>query len=152
MDNWTLGISSSNGAELEIAANSEEIDLADIFGHPSSKTIQSREIEYYHRQSTRKPTFFKAKKLVVQNDKQEMFLNQLNNERLNQREWAANFFECEFDTDTKNVAFNVPNNNQIALLDMLPADELNPNTALLYFRWEDANLVDIEKLFPIYGT
>ena len=35
---------------------------------------------------------------------------------------------------------------------MLQANELNPNTALLYFKWADANLDDIEKLFLVYGS
>ena len=43
-------------------------------------------------------------------------------------------------------------NPQASILDMLQANELNPNTALLYFRWSDANLDDIEKLFTAYGN
>jgi hypothetical protein len=43
-------------------------------------------------------------------------------------------------------------NAQGFYLDMLQCNELNPNTALLYFKWVDANLDDVEKLFGAYGN
>jgi hypothetical protein len=43
-------------------------------------------------------------------------------------------------------------NAQACFLDMLQSNELNPNTALSYFKWADANLDDIEKLFGSYGN
>jgi len=148
---WTLAISGSEKGELEIATDKENFGLLDIFGHHSSKTIQSKDIDYYHREAKRKPTFFKAKKLVVQEDKAEYFISELLQQRLNQNEWAAEFFEYDFQCDPVYMP-QIRSNEQAGILDMLQANELNPNTALDYFRWIDANMDDIEKLFTDNGA
>lgn len=49
----------------------------------------------------------------------------------------------------QNLAAATDANNAVALT--LPPNELNPNTALLYFKWADANVDDVEKLFNQYG-
>jgi hypothetical protein len=41
---------------------------------------------------------------------------------------------------------------QDSILDMLGANELNPNKALHYFKWAEANMDDVEKLFISYGN
>lgn len=143
---WTLAISGSDKGELEIATDKDNFGLLDIFGHHSSKTVQSKDIDYYHREPKRKPGFFKAKKLVVQEDKTELFISELLQQRLYQNEWAAEFFEYDFQCDPVYVP-QIRNNEQAGVLDMLQANELNPTTALSYFRWVDANTDDIEKLF-----
>lgn len=148
---WTLAIGSSEKAELEIATGAENYGLVDIFGHSAAKTIQSKDIEYYHREPKRKPSFFKAKKLVVQNEKLDIFIDELINQRIYQSEWASNFYEQEVLHDPVHYSTHITSNSQINVLDMLPCNELNPNTAPLYFRWADANLDDIEKLFLNYG-
>jgi len=149
--NSTLVIASNTGAELEIASDTENFGLVDIFGHHTAKTIQSREIEYYHREEKRKPSFFKAKKLIVQDEKLEVFISDLITKAMNTSEWANNFFEYEFHHDAIYYP-PIKQNTQASLLDMLQANELNPNTALLYFKWSDANLDDVEKLFQSYGN
>ena len=149
---WTLAISSSDEGELEIATDSENFGLVDIFGDASSKTIQSKDIEYYHREDKRKPTFFKAKKLVVQDEKLETFISELISERIGKKEWADDFFDYDFEHDAQAYAPRVSPNVQISFLDMLQANQLSPNTALLYFRWVDANLDDVEKMFLSYGN
>lgn len=148
---WTLAISGSDKGELEIATDTENFGLLDIFGHQSSKTIQSKDIEFYHREPKRKPSFFKAKKLVVQEEKMEVFISELLQQQLFQNEWATGFFEYEFQCDPVYMP-QLRTNEQAGVLDMLQANELNPNTALSYFRWVDANTDDIEKLFLAYGT
>ena len=148
---WTLAIASSEKAELEIATDSENFGLVDLFGHHSAKTVQSKDIEYYHREADRKPGFFKAKKLVVQEERTEVFISELINQRKNQNEWARDFFDYDFHLDPVYTS-HVPTNAQASVLDMLQANELNPNTALRYFRWADANLDDVEKLFWTYGN
>ncbi|AEV32664.1 hypothetical protein Oweho_1676 [Owenweeksia hongkongensis DSM 17368] len=150
MDNWTLAVSSSKGAELEIATDSENVELADIFGDASSKLIQSKNLEFYHRQNSRKPTFFKAKKLVIKNEKLELLIAQLYNDSLHHSEWAENFFDRNFDTQSSNFPFNISSNYPLELLNMLHSNEFNPNSALQYFKWEDANLDDFEKLFSTH--
>jgi hypothetical protein len=148
---WALAIASSGHAELEIATDTENFGLVDIFGHPSARTIQSKDIEFYHRESKRKPGFFKAKKLVVQEEKLDVFISELLHQRYDQNEWASSFYEYDFSYDPVYTP-QIRGNAQASVLDMLGANELNPNTALLYFRWADANLDDIEKLFLDYGS
>jgi hypothetical protein len=147
---WTLAISGSEKGELEVATDSENFGLVDIFGHHSAKTIQSKEIEYYHREEHRKPSFFKAKKLAVQDEKLEVFISELIGQMTDRDTWASGFFEYEFYNDSSFTP-QIPVAAQAGLLDMLQASQLNPNTALLYFKWADASLDDIEKLFLVYG-
>jgi len=148
---WTLAISGSDKGELEIATDSENFGLVDIFGHHKAKTIQSKEIDYYHREPHRKPVFFKAKKLVVQDERIETFISDLINQMNDKNEWASEFYDYDFYYDQPHSS-DVPNHANACLLDMLQANELNPNTALLYFKWEESNLDDIEKLFIPYGN
>lgn len=147
---WTLAIAGAEKAELEIATRSDNFGLVDIFGHHEAKTVQSRDIEYYHREHKRKPCFFKAKKLVVQDNKLDVFINELIHAQENRNQWAGDFYDYDFHYED-GYSTDIPTYARASLLDMLPANELNPNTALLYFKWSDANLDDIEKLFAPYG-
>ncbi|MBC8053120.1 MAG: hypothetical protein H7Y13_08645 [Sphingobacteriaceae bacterium] len=148
---WTLAISGSDKGRLEIATDSENFGLVDIFGHPSAKTIQSEDIEFYQRETKRKPSFFKAKKLAVQDDKVENFISDLIYQSQSVNEWASTFYDYSFDFES-NYSPPIQRNAQASVLDMLKSNDLNPNTALLYFKWADANLDDIEKLFITYGA
>lgn len=148
---WTLAISGSQKGELELATEVENFGLMDLFGHESARTIQARDIEYYHRESEKKPTFFKAKKLVVKQDKLEVFISELIYNQRTHASWVIDFFDYNFSTKNIYESNNIIN-SQSCLLDMLQANELNPNTALLYFDWTDANSDDIEKLFSVYGN
>ncbi|MDR7211096.1 hypothetical protein [Flavobacterium piscis] len=147
---WTLAISGSKNGELEIAIDTENFGLVDIFGHSSSKTIQSKDIEYYNRQSERKPSFFKAKKLVEQNETVQVFIDELIYQRILLNKWGKDFYKYNLNSSHEHDAA-ILNNAQISILDLLPSNQLNPNTALLYFKWADASLDDIEKLFVNYG-
>ena len=147
----TLAIASSYSAELEIASDKENFGLVDLFGDSNTKTIQSKDIEYYHQEINRKPTYFKAKKLVVQDEKLSFFISNLISNYENSSDWARDFFEYNFYYDTVYSPQIKCNNAQACFLDMLQSNELNPNTALLYFKWADANLDDVEKLFRNYG-
>ena len=148
---WTLAIAGDHNAELELIADNEGPGLFDVFGHFNSKTLIAKDLEYYHREPNRKPTFFKAKKLVVQEDRLDIFISELIANRQFQNEWARGFYKYEFHYDDDYVP-EVHAHAQTSILDMLQANELNPNTALLYFKWGDANLDDIEKLFINYGN
>lgn len=146
MSHWTLAIAGADKAELEIATEDNNFGLVDIFGFESAKTIQSKDIEFYHRESGRKPVFFKAKKLVVQDDKMEIFISELISQATGKTDWAGSFFDYEFNLE--NDYFPASHGHaRDNVLDMLQANQLNPNTALQYFKWSDANLEDIEKLF-----
>jgi len=148
---WTLAIASSGNAELEIATDTDNFGLVDIFGHSSARTIQSKEIEYYHRQPNRKPIFYKAKKLAIQDEKMEKLASDIVARRLNQDEWAIGFYDYDFQSD-ETYSSHHPGSYNINILDLLRANELNPNTALMYFKWVDTSLDDIEKLFFNYGS
>ncbi|WP_264537880.1 hypothetical protein [Flavobacterium sp. N1736] len=150
--NTTLAISGEANAELELVSDVENFGLVDIFGHDSTKTIQSKDIDYYHRETKRKPSYFKAKKLAVQDEKLSYFISDFVNKSNNSSEWTDSFFGSNFHSDTDYSPQMIFQNAQGHFLDMLQSSELNPNTALLYFKWVDANLDDIEKLFTNYGN
>jgi hypothetical protein len=148
---WTLAISSSSHGELEVAIESDNFGLVDVFGHANSKTIQSKDIEYYNRESERKPSFFKAKKLVEQNETLPVFIDKLIYQRAQLNIWGKNFYKYNLNYNQDHEVAQL-NNAQLSILDLLPGNQLNPNTALLYFKWADATLDDIEKLFVNYGS
>jgi hypothetical protein len=151
-EHWTLAIAGSDKAELEIATESENFGLVDIFGDVSAKTIQAREIEFYHREEKRRPSFFKAKKLVVQPEKLDVFISQLLSDQSKIPSWANNFYQYDFYHDELSYATPVTTNAKASVLDMLQANQLNPNTALQYFSWTNAGLDDVERLFGKYGN
>ena len=151
-DSWTLAISGSDKGELEIATESESFGLVDLFGDANAKTVQAREIEFYHREVNKKPTFFKAKKLIVQPQKLDIFISELITSRLGTSAWVNDFYDYDFFCEPSELTSPFPRNAQACVLDMLQANQLNPNTALLYFAWSDASLDDVEKLFITYGS
>ena len=146
---WTLAISEEEKAELEIANQQEDFGLVDIFGHHETKTISSKDIGYHHFENKRVPRFFKAKKLAVQNDKLDIFVANLIQEQKNKDNWALDFFDEDY-ANSDHVSSVGFGNVDSGSLDMIPAKDLNPNTVLNYFKWDDANLDDIQKLFLSY--
>ena len=152
VENWSLAISSSKDGELEVATDAENFGLVDIFGHASVKTIQSKDIEYYNRESARKPSFFKAKKLITQNESLEILVEQLIYQRATQNDWKLDFYQSgQYHQEDYHQTPFKPSNAQINILDLLPNNQLNPNTALQYFKWANATLDDVEKLFVSNG-
>ncbi|GAB2808531.1 hypothetical protein [Ferruginibacter profundus] len=151
VSDWALAVAGSDKAELEIATESENFGLVDIFGHLAAKTIQSKDIEYHHREDKRKAIFFKAKKLAIQDDKAEIFINQLISRAEGYEEWAAGFYDCDLQMD-KVYTRHRPQYTREGVLDMLQANQLNPNTALQYFKWAGTSMDDIEMLFTVYGS
>ena len=147
---WTLAIAGSKEAELEIGTN-EFDNFVDFFGLSSTFTIRSKDIEYYNREPQGRSIFFKAYRLQVKSDKKEAFVSEFIRSRAEDSEWASSFFDYDFKCDTMEYSPLTSNYNQINHLDMLQANQLNPNTALSYFRWEQAGLQDLEKLFMTYA-
>ncbi|WP_130735394.1 hypothetical protein [Flavobacterium sp. J27] len=143
---WTLAIAGAKNGELEIAMETENFGLVDLFGHHNSKTIQSKDIDYYNRQKERKPSFFKAKKLIEQDEKLPVFINELIYQRSLIKQWGNTFYTYDLDSNhDHDVA--LLNNAQISILDLLPGNQLNPNTALQYFKWTDTSLDDVALFF-----
>jgi hypothetical protein len=149
--NWTLAVAGADLAELEIATDAENFGLVDLFGHESSRTIQAKDIECYQREEKRKPSFYKAKKLVVRAEKMENLITDLVGQWRAHNEWARMFYTYDFDDDLQ-YHTEVGAYAQGNLLDLLQPNELNPNTALLYFKWAEASLDDVEKLFVNDGA
>lgn len=151
LSDCTLAVAGASKAELEIATESENFGLTDIFGHGSAKTIQSKDIEYYQRFEKRRPLFFKAKKLEVQNERLEIFINDLLYMTQGYEAWAKDFYDYGFEFDNtfhpQKMQFE-----KAGVLEMLQANELNPATALQYFKWADTSMDDVEKLFAVYGN
>lgn len=143
---WTLAVSGAKNGELEIAIENENFGLVDIFGLENSRTIQSKDIEFYHRQNERKPSFFKAKKLKEQDEKLSVFINELIYQRSVIKQWGQKFYTYPF-AQSEDYDLAQIHNNQISILDLLPGNQLNPNTALLYFKWADTSLDDVELFF-----
>lgn len=148
---FTLAVACSKDAELEMATEAESFGLVDIFGHPESKTIQSKDIEYFHRQLTPKPLFCKAKKLTVRESNTGAFVHRLMPQPIYAAgpENAYPYAEPGYEPDEFPMMSPYA---QESVLEMLQANELNPNTALQYFTWTDASLDDVEKLFLTYGN
>lgn len=149
---WTLAVGGSENAELEIASEGENLGLFDILNASNSKTIQARDIEFYNKEENKKPSFFKGKKLIVREDKMEVFISDLVANYKGKSSWASSFFEYDF--YNKDLGFSTSFNTHLytSVLDMLQSNQLNPNTCLDYFRWADMNLDDVEKLFLSYGN
>lgn len=149
-ESWTLAISNKHKAELEIATEQDSFGLLELFGLRNSKTIQSKDLEYYNQVVKRKPNFFKAKKLSVQDEPLHEFISNLINQRMGVYEWANHFFDYNFEYESNNYPAQVSRNAGACMLDMLGSGELTPNTALRYFRWVDTSLNDVDLLFNAY--
>ncbi|WP_186755632.1 hypothetical protein [Echinicola salinicaeni] len=149
MNDWTLAVAGAKNAEMVFSLESKKLKLADIFSNEPLKPIQTRDIEYYHRNSKRIPNFFKAKKLDIQSTSQASFISEFMNKRQGHHEWAKDFYEVHLDSNYDDFADS--NIEKVNILDILTANQLNPNTALTYFTWVDTNLDDIEKLFVQAG-
>ncbi|WP_293304920.1 hypothetical protein [Pedobacter sp. UBA5917] len=148
--NWTLAVSGAASAELEIVTAEENFGLNDIFGHVSSKTIQSKDIEFYQREEGGKPSFYRAKKLLIKDDKSEALVADHIAKEQGHHEWAKAFYKSDFHSNNEYLN-DQSAYLQVNMLDLLRPGELNPNTALLYFSWADMSLDDLEKLFISYG-
>ena len=145
LSEWTLAISGSDKGELEIATDAENFGLVDIFGHESTKTIQSKDIEYFHRENKRRPSFFKAKKLALKDEMLERFLSIFDEDADGKQEWAKELYGYEFDLEGSYTSR--AKMTPAAVLDMQKAGDLHPASALNYFKWVETNLDDVEKFF-----
>jgi len=143
----TLAIAGESGAELELVTDDENFGLVDIFGHASTRTIQCKDIEYYHRETKNKPSYFKAKKLAVHEEMLTSFVINFIDKVHTADEWEIPLFGSTFHNEIDYSRQILRQHAQGHFLDTLRSIELNPNTAPLYFTWSDANLDDVEKLY-----
>lgn len=148
---WALAIAGSKKAELQIASESEGVSFEDLFGHISATVVRRKDIAFFHHEKARKPVFFKAKKLAVQDERLEVFISELVYKQLDWNGWINSFYSPALYHDSLPVP-QMPAHAQAGLLNMLQCGELNPNTALQYFKWVDTGLDDVEQLFVNYGN
>lgn len=147
---WVLAIAGSKKAELEMSSEVEDLAFEDFFEHVSAKAVRMKEIDFFHHEKHRKPVFFKAKKLAVQDERMEVFISELIYQRMEWNHWISSFYSPDLYHDPL-PAPHLPGHAPINVLDMLQCGELNPNTALQYFKWTDTTLDDVEQLFVNYG-
>ena len=60
--------------------------------------------------------------------------------------WTNTYFGATFGLDTSHDFVNNLMVQNLDVLDLLPPNALNPNTALSFFEWTDMNMSDVEKL------
>ena len=140
-------LAGSPKGELELMTKTENSDLVDLFGSSDTKTVQSKDIEYYQRDVNRNLNFFKAKKLTVRDDQNEPLIADLLKDNVDGEKWLHIFMDEKVEFNPAEDASRLSNMNQLNILDKLQANQLNPNTALSYFTWNNADLDDIEQLF-----
>jgi hypothetical protein len=148
---WSLAIAASSGAELELISEAPAMGQRHVFNDILSNMVLSRDLECFIRSDAKMPSFFKAKKLVVHEVRQDYIISQLIARQLDYGGWANSFFDGQFNTTNEPSDYRSAQSG-ISILDLLQANQLNPNTALQYFRWADANLDDLEKLFIAYDN
>lgn len=128
LDNWTLAISGAADAELELSAQTSTNDFFDLLAEQSCRAQQSRDIATFERHIGPSCFFFKGKKLVLRDHKEEQFIRQTldQRERYNQQT-LANWLNTD-------------------MINRVESNELNIATCLEFFDWVDLNLDDVEKL------
>lgn len=151
LDDWTLAIAGAENAELEIATEATSYGLVDIFGDNSAKTIQSRDLEFYDRSKNRHSCFFKAKKLIVNDDQIEVFITDYLRRKSEHQTWAKSFYPYDFHQEDDHFSDANVFQAKASVLDLLQGNQLNPNTALSYFSWTNTDMDDIETLFRGYA-
>lgn len=147
MSDWTLAIAGKENAELEIATDSNQGIVGNIFGLPNTKTNQSKYMEYYHQETKRIPSFFKASKLVIKDDVQDDMMRNIISSNESQKDWADNFFDVDMHYTRTSGNLGECRTPGTICLDMLKVNQLNPSTSLNYFAWRGLNMDDIEELF-----
>lgn len=144
LDQWMLAVANSREAELELRVQMQE-NGPDLFGHVDAKALYAKHIECYKRGSRTSLPFFKAKRLSARDTRNSLAsIDAISSENALVG-WANDAFDFDFRIEDQ---LSAPKKySQIAFIDQLRANELNPTTALEFFHWTDFNLDDIENLF-----
>lgn len=142
---WTLAISGRRDAELELVSDSENASLVDIFGVKGTKAIQSKGIDIYENKSGRTPNFFKAKKLVIRDDKQGVGFDRILKAENEIHGWAKEFYDYSFDLDPPFIGQHHSEYFLTNAIDMLVGTAVDIKNALEHYKWVDASLDDVMK-------
>lgn len=143
-DEWSLAIAGKPGAEMELATSQDDETLVNIFASEGVKTIQTKNIAIHEQVKKKKPVYFKAKKLAMRQEGLLDLKQSIANLSEGRDNWAFNNLneKYHFDIGTNCTPRFMQNN--IKLLDMIPSNQISPNNALLFFRWDDFGLDDIK--------
>ncbi|MBV1873602.1 MAG: hypothetical protein KUG80_02410 [Gammaproteobacteria bacterium] len=128
MADWGLVIAAKSGAKLETSAQIRTTDSFDLLNHHSCMVEQSNDIESFEKSNECTNNFFRAKKLVLSDQKKEHFTRQV-------------LRNC--DGSFKSRSADWLNTD---LLNRVEANELNLANCLEFFDWVDVSLDDVEKL------
>jgi len=128
VDHWGLAIAGADGAQLEFAAQTDAADYFAALSHHSAIARHSRHIAVFEKSAAQPGYFFKAKKLVLSDKKNEQLLEQmLQADEPLEAEPLANWLSAD-------------------LLNRVRLNELNAANCLDYFDWVDMSLDEVEKL------
>ncbi len=150
-EHWSLVVSGQYDAELELTSDKNSMYLLDLFGDLSIEATRTKGIELYERHVGRSPSFFKAKKLALNEKVADDHYRRSMSDGVHIPAWAVEFFDYDFDFElnkAESVEQAIPKYRTAVsdqLLDLVISLDVNLKNALTNFKWVDANLDDIMK-------
>ena len=128
VNHWGLIIAGADDAQLELTAEIAEADYFALLSHQTAMAQQSRHIAAFEQSAGRPGYFFKAKKLVLSDQKKDQLISQMLQQNVPlEADELANWLNTD-------------------LLNRVRLNELTAATCLGYFDWADVTLDDVEKL------
>lgn len=126
MRHWGLAIAAHADAELHLLAESERSTC--LFDAENCQMTDSRYLSEYQHHQDRPLYFFRAKKLVLSAKKHDEYLAEmLHNDGVMQTSYHKNWL-------------------QTSLLNLASSNELNINTCMDFFDWQEVGLDEVVKL------
>ncbi len=128
------GVLMAEKAEAKFAISSEVAE-ADYFHwlHESARIESSEHLRITQQRKPQDPSFFKAKKLIINEKKKDSFIR-----GLYERQKVVG--------DGKTGSYSLANWLKTDLLNLVVVNELNPATALEFFDWTNMTLDDLKGL------
>jgi len=128
MDNWGFASANQPTAELEVLAQTKRREWYELISHETCRIEQSKGIDNIARENELPAYFFKAKRLVISDQKREQFLRDIVLEQALMTPQALSNWLRE------------------DLTNRFDATEINLANGLSFFDWVDTNLDDVAKL------
>ncbi len=129
---WGVLMAEKAGGKLAVSSEEAEPDFFHLF-HESARIEKSEHLRITQQRQPPDPSFFKAKKLVMNEKKKEAFIG-----GLYERQKAVGV--------EKTGSYSLANWLKSDLLNLVVANELNPATALEFFDWTNMTLDDLKGL------
>ncbi len=118
--------------KLVVSSEVEEPDFFHWF-HESARIEKSEHLRITQQQKPQDPSFYKAKKLIINEKKKDSFIR-----GLYERQKVVG--------DGKTGSYSLANWLKTDLLNLVVVNELNPATALEFFDWTNMTLDDLKEL------